>query len=130
MMYISGLEPRAVKHLSSCVSGLALAVSLVAPAIAENRTVRGEVVDLACSTTKGAGGRGDAHGACAMACARKGDQLAILTTDAVYLVEGDYAANNNAKLLDFVARQIEAKGNVTEKDGTLRINVASMALVK
>ena len=56
--------------------------------------------------------------------------MAILTTDAVYLVEGDYAANDNAKLLDFVGRQIEAKGNVIQKHGTLRINVASMALVK
>ena len=65
-----------------------------------------------------------------MACARKGEQMAILTADAVYLIEGDYAANNNAKLLDFVSRQIEAKGNVTVKRGAQVINVASMAVVK
>ena len=65
-----------------------------------------------------------------MTCARDGNQLAILTSDAVYLVEGDYAANKNARLLDFVARQVEAKGDVTEKDGTLTLNVASMMVVK
>ena len=72
------------------------------------------MVDLECSLKKGAGGRGDAHGACAMDCARRGNQMAILADDAVYLIAGDYTANNNAKLLDFVARRVEAKGHVDE----------------
>ena len=119
-----------MKNVFSCLSVAAFAVALVAPAVADNRTVKGEVVDLACSISKGEGGKGEAHAACAMACAKRGNQMAILATDAVYLVEGDYAANSNAKLLDFVARQVEAKGNVVEKDGKMIINVASMALVK
>ena len=65
-----------------------------------------------------------------MTCARKGDAVAILTDDAVYVVDGDYTANRNAKLLDFVAKRVEAKGNVVEKDGQWRITVASMALAK
>jgi hypothetical protein len=107
-----------------------LVVALAAPGRADLRTVTGEVVEVACSLTKGKADRGEAHAACAMTCARAGNQLAILTADAVYLVDGDYAANRNAKLLDFVARQVEAKGTITEQDGTLRINVASMAVVK
>jgi type 1 fimbria pilin len=119
------MEPiRAI--LVSAFLGLALGAS----AMADNRTVRGEVVDLACSISKGDGGKGEAHGACAMTCARKGDQMAILANDAVYLVEGDYAANQNAKLLDFVARKVEAKGNVTERDGKKIINIAAMLVQK
>jgi hypothetical protein len=56
--------------------------------------------------------------------------MAILTADAVYLVEGDYSANRNAKLLDFVGRKVEAKGSVSERDGTQRFTVASMAVAK
>lgn len=99
-------------------------------ATAQPRTVRGEVVDLKCSLDKGQSGRGEAHGACAMDCARRGQPLAILTDDAVYVIAGDYTANDNAKLLDFVARRVEAKGLVEEKDGTRTITVASMALLK
>jgi hypothetical protein len=111
--------------------GMALLVGALAmPAGADVTTVTGEVVDLECSLGKGAGGTGEGHAACAMTCARRGNQMAILTADAVYLVDGDYTANRNAKLLDFVARMVEAKGNVSERDGTRRINVASMAVVK
>ena len=56
--------------------------------------------------------------------------MAILTNDAVYLIEGDYAANKNAKLLDFVAKKVEAKGTVAEKEGKMTINVAAMAVAK
>lgn len=112
------------------VVAMCLIVSLAAPGGADLRTVTGEVVDLDCSLTRAEAGRGEAHAACAMTCARRGDQMAILTADAVYFVEGSYAANRNAKLLDFVARRVEAKGTVSERDGTLRINVASMAVAK
>ena len=41
-----------------------------------------------------------------MVCAKKGQPVGILTADAIYTVTGDYAANNNAKLLDFVAKNV------------------------
>jgi hypothetical protein len=65
-----------------------------------------------------------------MSCARAGNQMAILTGDDVYLVDGDYTANRNAKLLDFVAKRVEAKGNVTERDGKKIINIAAMRVQK
>jgi hypothetical protein len=107
-----------------------LVVATAAPLTADLRTVTGEIVDLECHLTKGDAGRGEAHAACAMTCARGGKQMAILTADAVYLIDGDYTANRNAKLLDFVARRVEAKGSVGERDGAMRITVASMAVAK
>ena len=56
--------------------------------------------------------------------------MAILTTDAVYLVEGDYAANNNAKLLDFVSRQKRPRAMSFPEARPDAINVASMALYR
>lgn len=50
----------------------------------------------------------------------------ILTADAIYAVIGDYAANRNAKLLDFVAKNVIVTGEVAEKDGVKSINVKSI----
>jgi hypothetical protein len=43
-------------------------------------------------------------------------------------VTGDYAANKNGKLLDFVAKNVIVTGEVTEKDGVKSINVKSIKL--
>lgn len=97
---------------------------------ADLKTVKGEIVDLACSLSRGTAGTGDDHAACAMSCARKGEPMALLASDAVYVIEGSYAADGNAKLLDFVARKVEAKGSVTERDGRTFINIAAMMVQK
>jgi len=122
--------------LSSSLRGALAAATLVGVALvlpivaAGTATIKGEVVDLECSLSKGAEGKGAAHAACAMSCARHGQAMAILTADDVYLIEGDYTAHKNAKLLDFVAKQVEAKGNVTERDGKKVINIAAMIVQK
>ena len=119
-----------MRNLISMAAGAAFAVSLAMPALAADLTIKGEVVDVACSTSKKEAGHGDAHASCAMVCAKKGQPLGILTADAVYTVKGDYAANNNAKLLDFVAKNVTVTGEVTEKDGQKVINVKSIKLVQ
>jgi hypothetical protein len=107
------------------VMAAAAFVASVSLAAAET-TIKGEVVDVQCQLKKAPGGQGDAHKGCANACAKKGAQMGILTGDAVYEIQGDYSANNNAKLLEFVAAQVEATGEVTEKDGKKIITVTSM----
>ena len=106
----------------------ALLVYLGIPAFASDMTVKGEVVDVACSVAKKDAGKGAAHATCAMVCAKKGQPVGILTADAVYTVIGDYTANSNAKLLDFVARTVIVTGEVTDKDGQKMINVKSIKL--
>jgi molybdopterin-guanine dinucleotide biosynthesis protein A len=118
-----------MRHLICCVSAVALVACLAVPAVASDMTVKGEVVDVACSVAKKDAGKGAAHAACAMVCAKKGQPVGILTADALYTVTGDYAANNNAKLLDFVARSVIVTGEVSEKDGQKMINVKSIKLV-
>jgi hypothetical protein len=108
---------------SVCVAALAF------PAFAADMTIKGEVVDIACATSKKEAGKGAAHAACAMVCAKKGQPVGIMTADAIYAVTGDYSANTNAKLLDFVSKSVIAAGAVTEKDGSKSINVKSIKLV-
>ena len=90
-------------------------------------TIKGEVVDLPCYEGKG-GARGEGHKTCAVTCAKKGNQLAIVEdgTNAVYLISGDYSANNNEKLVPFVAEMVQVKGTVSEKDGKKWLAVSSV----
>ena len=96
------------------------------PLLAAEKTIKGEVVDVQCQLKKAPGGQGDAHKGCANACAKKGAVMGILADDAVYEIQGSYAADSNAKLMEFVAARVEATGDVTEKDGKKIINVTSM----
>lgn len=108
-----------------CAAVFAAAVTASA-ALAADITVKGEVVDIACATSKGEGGKGQGHAACAMSCAKRGQPVGILTDEAIYEVTGDFASNNNAKLLDFVAKSVTVSGEVTEKDGKKLLNVKTI----
>lgn len=119
-----------MKNVLSALCALLLIAALPVHLAAELKTVTGEITDLECSLSKGASGQGEAHAACAMNCAKTGAQMALLTDDGVYVIEGSYAADNNAKLLDFVAKKVEAKGTITERDGTRYLNVAAMMVQK
>ena len=116
--------------LISMVAGAAFAIAMAIPAFAADMTIKGEVVDVACSMSKKEAGKGAAHASCAMVCAKKGQPVGILTADAVYTVTGDYASNSNAKLLDFVAKNVIVTGEVTEKDGQKMIAVTSIKAAK
>jgi hypothetical protein len=89
-------------------------------------TLKGEVIDQPCYD-KG-GKKGEDHKACALSCAKRGNQLAILEdgSNTVYSITGDYAANKNEKLIPFVAETVEVKGTITEKDGKKWLNVTSI----
>ena len=118
-----------MRNLVALIFGAVVVVTLAVPSFAADMTIKGEVVDVACSTDKKEAGRGAAQASCAMVCAKKGQPVGILTADAVYTVTGDYAANNNAKLLDFVAKNVIVTGTVSEKDGVRSMNVKSIKLV-
>ena len=117
-----------MRKMFSLIAAAAFVASVAVPALAQNTvTITGELVDTACALKKGEGGKGEAHAACAMACAKRGQAQGILTADAIYNVaSGEYTANNNAKLLDFVAKKVTVTGEVTEKDGQKTIAIKSI----
>jgi hypothetical protein len=112
------------------VLAAAVAITHVPPTSGQITTVRGEIVALECALTKGDSGRGEAHAAHAMTLAKQGVAMAVLAEDGLYVVTGDYTANGNAKLLDFVAKQVEAKGTISERDDKKYVNVAAMMVLK
>lgn len=117
-----------MRYLAAVLTGAAVLVSIASPAFAADVTVKGEVVDIACAIDKKDAGKGAAHASCAMSCAKSGQPVGIMAADAIYTVTGDYASNKNAKLLDFVAKNVIVTGAVTEKDGVKSINVKSIKL--
>lgn len=117
-----------MRNVLLIMAAAACVASLAVSAFAADMTIKGEVVDIVCATSKKEAGKGAGHAACAMVCAKKGQPVGILTADAIYAVTGDYTANTNAKLLDFVAKNVIATGTVTEKDGIKSINVRSIKL--
>jgi hypothetical protein len=119
-----------MRKIFALVAGAAFVASLAAPLAAQSTTLKGEVVDVACATKKAPGGKGDDHASCAMACAKKGLATGVMTADGIYTITGDYAANSNAKLLDFVAKNVEVTGTVSEKDGQKMIAVTSIKAAK
>ena len=119
-----------MRKILAIVTGVAFAATVSLPLFAADMTVKGEVVDVACALSKGDGGKGDGHAACAMSCAQRGQAVGILTADAVYEITGDYTANKNAKLLDFVAKRVEVTGEVSEKGGKKMMSVKSIKLLQ
>ena len=115
-----------MRKLLASAAAIAMVASLGASLRAESKTVKGEVIDVMCHSKKPEN-TGASHADCALSCAKRGATMAIMTTDgAVYTIAGDYTADNNKKLLDYVAKTVEATGDVTEADGKKVINVASM----
>lgn len=114
-----------MKRVISALTGVLFVAAMAAPLVADSKTIKGEVVDVQCQAKK-AENHGPDHEGCAKRCAERGAKMGILTDDGVYTITGDFAANNNKKLLEFVAKKVEATGEVSEKDGQKTINVASM----
>ena len=75
-------------------------------------TLRGEIVEVSCYTKLGIEkSTGAGHMACAKECVGKGQALGILTDgDGLVKITGDYAAEQYAKLLPYVGRQVEVTG--------------------
>ncbi len=89
-------------------------------------TVTGEVIDQVCFANKD-GARGEEHKGCALACAKRGNQMAIIDdSNEVYLISGDYAANKNEKLIPYVAEKVEVSGTLTEKEGKKWLSITSI----
>jgi hypothetical protein len=108
------------------ILGTAAFVAAVSTSIfAESTTVKGEVIDVQCHAKK-AENVGADHENCAMSCAKRGGKMGVLTENGVYVLSGDYTAENNKKLLPYVAKQVTVTGEVTESEGQKTINATKI----
>jgi hypothetical protein len=121
------------------IAGLTIAtfvVALSAPAFAATETVKGQVVDMGCyKADKSNTGvdhkmpKGDTKD-CAIACAKAGQPLALLTSDGkVYQIAGGLAADKNAKLIGHIAHTVEITGDVMDHGGSMMISADSLKMI-
>jgi hypothetical protein len=116
----------------------AFIVSFGAPAFAKTETITGKVVDQSCYMKDKANNTGVDHKMptdtkdCAIACAKKGRPMAILTDDGkVYTIAGGLAAENNAKLVPHISHTVAVTGDVMKnKDGSMMIHGTSLKMLK
>jgi hypothetical protein len=113
-----------MRRMLAALTAAAFVVALGAPAFAKEETVKGQIVDQTCYLKDKAANAGKDHKMagdekdCAVACAKKGAPMALLTSDGkVYQITGDLAANMNEKIVPHVAHTVEITGDVTTKDG-------------
>jgi hypothetical protein len=67
---------------------------------------------------------------CAAACAKKGQPVALLTSDGkVYTIKGGLAAENNAKLIAHMGHTVSITGDVTTMNGAMSISAAELKMV-
>ena len=107
--------------------GLAFAGSVRAAA---DTTVLGKLKDVKCATDGKVEEAGADSDACATACAKRGETMAIVAKDGLYIITGKYAENKNEKVIPFIGKQLEVTGVVTEKDGKKMIDITSIAEAK
>ena len=116
------------------LTALGFVVALGTPAFAKTETVTGQLVDLSCYSHDKANTGNDHKGmgaTCAEACAKKGQPVALLTSDGkVYQVEGDLAAEKNAKLVPHMAHTVEITGEVASAGDKMTITAASLKMIK
>jgi len=118
-------------------SAMVVGVVLVSvPAFAKTETLKGQIVDQNCYTKDMVNNKGVDHKMpadtkeCAIACAKKGQPLALLTSDGkVYTIAGGLAADNNAKLIPHISHTVEITGDTMDMSGKLMITSAAVKMI-
>ena len=125
-----------MRKMFAGLSVAAFVVALGAPAFAKDATVKGQVVDMSCyNMDKSNTGvdhkmpKGDTKD-CALACAKGGRPMALLTSDGkVYEIGGGLAADKNAKLIAHISHTVEVTGDVMDHDGKMMIMADNLKMI-
>jgi len=107
------------------------AFALTANAAGTQTTINGWVLDSACAYTKGL--TKPISSECAVACAKKGSPLVILTDDGtIYLPIADAmpAVGQNTRLLPFAGQRVVASGRTFERAGSHAIVLEKLEAAK
>jgi hypothetical protein len=98
---------------------LVLAVMAASADTGKSVTVKGYVLDSACAFTKGL--TKPISSGCAVACAKAGSPLVILTDDGnIYwpIADSTPSSGQNEKLLPFAGQKVTASGKVYQRGGS------------
>ena len=125
-----------MKKLFALLLAAGIVVVFGLSASAATQTITGTLIDKSCyDHDKTATGNdhkmGGKHVAgCAAMCAKKGQPVALLTSDGkVYTVKGGLAADNNAKLVAHMGHTVSITGDVAATDGATTITASELKMV-
>ncbi len=118
--------------IAAVLGGMAVLVAAgIAARPQKSVTVEGYVLDSACAFTKGL--EKPISRDCAVACAKEGSQLVILTKEgAIYwpIDSATPAKGQNARLLEFAGNRVKATGKLYDRGGTHAIVLDTVAAPK
>src|SRR5437667_10228699 len=106
---------------------LLFAAALFAAATSKTTTVKGSVLDSACAFTKGL--KKPISAECAMACAKAGSPLVILSsTGTIYwpIADTTPSSSQNDKLLPYAGKTVTASGRVFQRGGSTAIVISKI----
>ena len=125
-----------MRKFLAALTAAAFVVAFGLPAFAATETITGKIIDQNCYTHDKANNAGSHHKmpkdvvACAVGCAKKGEPLALLTTDGkVYTIKGALAAENNAKLIAHITHTVSITGDVVTQGGAMSITSDALKMV-
>jgi hypothetical protein len=110
---------------------LLAAVFAVGSDAGKSITVKGYVLDSACAFTKGL--KKPISGECAIACAKAGSPLVILTDDGtIYwpIANTTPSSGQNEKLLPFAGQRVTASGEVYQRGGSSALVIEKIGPLK
>jgi hypothetical protein len=124
------------KFCAGVMASAFLMVAFGVTTLAKTETIRGQIVDQACYTKDMVNNKGVDHKMpadtkdCAIACAKKGQPMALLTSDGkVYTIAGELAANNNAKLIPHISHTVEITGDTMDMSGKMMIAAGELKMI-
>jgi hypothetical protein len=96
----------------------------------QSMTIKGYVLDSACAFTKGL--KKPVSAECAIACAKAGSPLVILTTNGTiyWPIAGTTpSTSQNDKLLEYAGKQVTVSGKVFQRGGSTAIVISKVELL-
>ena len=116
--------------------GAAVILGMLVPSVAGAETLKRLIVDQACYLKNKTANVGKDHKMpadtkdCAVACAKQGNPLALLTPDGkVYQIAGELADDKNKKLVRHISHTVEITGDVMGSGDKLTIHASALRMV-
>lgn len=104
---------------------LVLLLFAFAAGAADEVTLKGEIVDLHCYTSRGA--HGEEHAGCSNACISRDVPAGFLAEDGtLYLLLNEKSTSVKEKIAGKAGKQVTAKGKVVERSGFKALQLASV----
>jgi len=107
------------------------AIAIFAAETAKTTTVKGHVLDSACAFTKGL--KKPISAECAMACAKGGSPLVILSASGtIYwpIADTTPSSSQNDKLIPYAGKNVSVSGKVYQRGGSTAIVISKIEEAK